>query len=55
MGDEALKRRLARSVAVLIAAWNNFVTLLKHFIADVLKCKGCLKQNLNVYALLCIP
>ena len=45
MGGEAFKRRLAHSVAVLIAAWNNFVPLLKRDIANVLKFKAHLNTN----------
>ena len=54
-GEEAFKRRLVLSVAVAIAAVNNFVLLLKSFITNVLKCKARLKQYLNAYPLLCIP
>ena len=36
MGGEMFKRRLVRSVAVVIPAPNNFVALLKSFIANVL-------------------
>ena len=37
-----LKKRPVCSVVVLIAARNNFVVLLKSFIANVLICKACL-------------
>jgi len=33
------------SVALIIVALNNFVPLLKSFIANVLKCKALLKTN----------
>ena len=42
MGDEAFKRRLACSVVVVIA---NFMSLLKSCVANVLKCKACLKAK----------
>ena len=42
MGDEAFKRRLAYSVAVVIA---NFMSVLKRCVANVLKCKACLKAK----------
>ena len=35
MGGETYKSRLALSVVVLIAAWNNFVAVLKRVIAKV--------------------
>ena len=38
MGGKAFKRKLAHSVAVLFAAWSNFVLLLKCVIAKVLTC-----------------
>ena len=39
-----------------IMAYNNFVPLLKSFIANGLNCKARLKkQILNVCALLCVP
>ena len=38
---------LVHSVAVAIAAQNNFVLLLKSFIVNVLKCKACLKLKLK--------
>ena len=37
MGGEAFKRRLVHSVALIIMAKNNFILLLKSFIANVLK------------------
>ena len=52
MGGEAFKRRLAPSVAVLIAAWNNFVVLLKGVITKVLKYVAHLK---TMYALPYVP
>ena len=45
MDGEAFKRRLVHSVALTIMACNNFVPLLKSFIANVLKCKACLKTK----------
>ena len=36
MGGEMFKRRLVRGVAVAIPARNNFVALLRSFIANVL-------------------
>ena len=42
---KAFKRRLVHSVALIIMAYNNFVPLFKSFIANVLKCKACLKGN----------
>ena len=44
-GDKAFKRRLVHSVALIIMAYNNFVPLLKSFIANVLRCKARLKEN----------
>ena len=58
MAGEAFKRRLVHSVAltiIIIMAQNKIVPLLKSFIANILKCKAHLKQNLNVCALLCVP
>ena len=52
MDGEAFKRRLVHSVALANMAENNFVMLLKTFIANVLKCKA---RNLNVFALPCVP
>ena len=43
MDGEALKRRLAHNVAVLIWLDKNFVKLLKCVIANVLNCKTHLK------------
>ena len=43
MGGKVFERSLVHSVAVAIAAKNNFVPLLKRFIANVLKCKARLK------------
>ena len=40
MEGEVFKRRLVHNVAVTIA---NFVHLLKCFVANVLRCKACLK------------
>ena len=48
---EVFKRRLAGSVAVLIAAWNSFVPLLNRVIFNVLKYKAHLSAFLNAYAL----
>ena len=49
MGGEMFKRRLVRGVAVAIPAQNNFVALLRSFIANVLWSeKPFWKQNLNV-------
>ena len=45
MGGEAFKRRPIRSVALTIMAKNNFVPLLKSFIANMLKCKARLKTK----------
>ena len=39
MGGKAFERRLVHRVVVAIPARNNFVPLLKCFIANVLKCK----------------
>jgi len=52
MGDEVFKRRLACGVALLIAAWNNFVPLFAlHWNVNPI-----LRQFLNEYAVfLCIP
>ena len=36
-GGEAFKRRLAHSVALTYRAYNNFLLLLRNFIANVLK------------------
>ena len=43
-GGKAFTRRVVHSVAVAIAAWNNFVLLLKNFIANEQKCKARLKD-----------
>ena len=40
MGGKAFKRRLVHSVVVATPAWNNFVALLKSFIANVQKWKA---------------
>ena len=45
MGGETFKRRLVRSVVLIIMAWNNFVAQLKSFIINVLKCKARLKTK----------
>ena len=45
MGGEAFKRRLVHSVALIIMAKNNFILLLKSFIANVLKYKARLKSK----------
>ena len=48
------KRRLVHSVVLIIMALNNFVPLLKSFIANVLKSKACLKAKFKcVCAILC--
>ena len=44
-GGKAFKRRLVHYVLLIIMAQNNFVLLLKSFIANVLKCKARLKSN----------
>ena len=46
------KRRLIHSVVLTIM--GNLLPLLNSLIANVLKCKFQ-KQNLNAYALLCVP
>ena len=43
--DKAFKRRLVHSIALVIIAKNNFLLLLKSFIADVLKCKARLQTK----------
>ena len=48
MGGKAFKSRLAYSVASIIMAENNFVTLLKCFITNVLKYKAHLKTSIDV-------
>ena len=45
MLGKAFKRKLAHSVAVATVALNNFVTMLKSFIANVIKCKARLKTK----------
>ena len=45
MGGVAFKRRLFQSAAFIIMGYNNFVPLLKSFIANVLKRKACLKPK----------
>ena len=40
MGGESFKRRLVHSAELTIMAENNFVLLLKSFIANFLKCKA---------------
>ena len=55
MDGEALKRRLAHNVAVLIWLDKNFVKLLKYVIANVLNCKTHLnffKMRMHYYAFL---
>jgi len=52
MGGEAFKRRLVHDFALMLMAKNNFVLLLKSFIADLLKCLARLK---NSFVLLCVP
>ena len=49
-GDEAFKRRLARSVALTITI--NFSIAVKSFIANVRKCKAHLKTNLHYFVFL---
>ena len=48
-GGEAFKRRLVHGFALIIMALNNFVLLLKSFIANVLKCKAHLKSKFKRY------
>ena len=50
--QSVFKRRLALSVAALIAAGNNFVPQLKCVIAKVLKCTVHLK---TIYKCKCVP
>ena len=45
MGGKTFKRRLVRGVALIIMAYDNFVPLLKSFIANVLKFKASLKAK----------
>ena len=45
MAGEIFKRRLVHSVALTIMAQNNFVPLLKSFIANILKRKAHLKTK----------
>ena len=42
---DAFKNRLVHGVALVIMAYKSFVTLLKSFIANVLKCNAHLKSN----------
>ena len=44
-GGKAFQRRLVHSVALIIMTLNNFIPLLKSFIANELKYKACLKGN----------
>ena len=54
MGGKAFKRRLVHGVAVATPAWNNFITLLKSFIAYVLKRKAFLKTKFKCsYVAMC--
>ena len=50
MGGEAFKRRLVYNVAVAVITLYHCQKVL--VLANVLKCKACLKQNLNACALL---
>ena len=51
MGGKAFKKRLVYSVAKVIAAQNNFGTLLKSSIVSVLKCKAHLKTKFKYIAM----
>ena len=52
MGGEAFKKRLVHSVALTIRALNSFASLVKTFIADLLKCKAYLKNK--IYICVCV-
>ena len=53
MGGETFKRRLVHSYSVTVAIAILYCCY--NYIVNVLNCKAHLKQNLNTYALLCVP
>ena len=54
MGGKAIKSRLSHSVAVSIAALNNFVLLIKFYCYNVQRCKVHLKTKFKcVHVIMC--